>query len=194
MKTSKLIWAALLFTGLASATFNGTSAQTNINAQGNQQVAGQATKLTSSQPETYGIPFLAAVDLDNNGHKSSAHKNTTKPPKPTSVTLNYTSGLPAGVGHLLYVEFYQGGVLKYTFQNYQINGATIPQGNYVIILHISNPLEITTYSTLCTATNWFGCANYFAATYMQPELAADLTTSTTLNFYSATYSCPSGGA
>jgi len=196
MKTFKLFLAAMLLFVLSLATFNSTNAQTNSSivhqVNINEQVTGSAVNSTSGQSDINDVQYLAMANLDNHANRNNTKKNATKAINTTNVTLSYTDNLPGGVGHLLYVEFKQNGSTVYTFQNYQINGATVPQGNYTIVLHISNPLEYTTYSTSCIATNWQDCKNYYLATYLVQEVAANLTTSTTLAFISNTFNCSSG--
>jgi hypothetical protein len=111
--------------------------------------------------------------------------------QPANITMAYSSGLPTGAGSLTSVAFQQNGVTVKTFTNTQLNGGTIPQGIYTIVVTISNPTNSRTYSINLSASCWNSCQTYTASTSY--SFSANLSSCTTLNFSMSPSICSAGG-
>ena len=150
------------------------------------------TSLSTSPTHTYSTfgPYIVTATATSPlfSTKVATQSITVQP---ANIAITYNTSLGTGAGGLQTVAFQQNGVTVKTIQNYQLNGATIPQGNYTIVVTISNPLNKRTYSINLSASCWSSCQTYTASTSY--SFSANLSSCTTLNFSMSPSICSAGG-
>ncbi|MGN6640306.1 MAG: PKD domain-containing protein, partial [Mucilaginibacter sp.] len=150
------------------------------------------TSLNTSPTHTYTLFGTYTVTATVNSPIFGSKTVTTSAViTPANIALSFINSLPTGTGNMTSIQFQQGGVTKYSFGPSTISGATVPQGNYTIVLTISNPVHHTNFSAGILADCWQVCSIYTSATTLTYTYTANLSTCTTLQVsLNSTTTCP----
>lgn len=150
------------------------------------------TSLNTSPTHTYTLFGTYTVTATVNSPVFGSKTVTTSAViTPANIALSFINSLPTGTGNMTSIQFQQGGVTKHSFMPSTISGATVPQGNYTIVLTISNPVHHTNFSAGILADCWQVCSVYTSATTLTYTYTANLSTCTTLQVsLNSTTTCP----